>query len=56
MDKEKKAKKRSSKKFEPKLDPREELMIQIRGFQGRGALKKVQLKQTKWVSGPGVKQ
>nr|XP_034304917.1 cordon-bleu protein-like 1 isoform X4 [Crassostrea gigas] len=56
MDKEKKAKKRSSKKFEPKLDPREELMIQIRGFQGRGALKKVQLKQTKWVSGPGVTQ
>jgi hypothetical protein len=41
LDKEKKPKKRGSKKFEPKLDPREELMLQIRGFQGRSALKKV---------------
>ncbi|XP_078321244.1 uncharacterized protein LOC144621573 isoform X9 [Crassostrea virginica] len=56
LDKEKKAKKKSSKKFEPKLDPREELMLQIRGFQGREGLKKVPLKKTKWVSGPGVSQ
>ncbi|XP_056008241.1 nucleolar protein dao-5-like isoform X16 [Ostrea edulis] len=56
LDKEKKSKKKVNKRFEPKLDPREELMLQIRGFQGRNALKKVQLKQTKWVSGPAISQ
>ncbi|XP_062593976.1 FK506-binding protein 5-like isoform X7 [Saccostrea cucullata] len=56
LDKEKKSKRKSSKRFEPKLDPREELMLQIRNFQGRGGLKKVPVKKTKWVSGPGVNE
>ncbi|KAK3102241.1 hypothetical protein FSP39_009852 [Pinctada imbricata] len=47
-----KQKSKPSRKFEPKLDPREELMIAIRNFGGRGALHKVTVKQTHWASGP----
>ena len=36
-----KQKSKPSRKFEPKLDPREELMISIRNFGGRSALHKV---------------
>ncbi|KAK7499370.1 hypothetical protein BaRGS_00009345, partial [Batillaria attramentaria] len=38
-----------SKRFEPQLDPREELMIAIRSFGGRAGLNTVPVKSTKWV-------
>ncbi|RUS87027.1 hypothetical protein EGW08_005180 [Elysia chlorotica] len=36
-------------RFEPVLDPREELMLAIRGFKGREGLRSVPVQQTKWV-------
>ncbi|XP_070211400.1 protein cordon-bleu-like isoform X1 [Littorina saxatilis] len=39
----------SSTRFQPQLDPREELMIAIRGFGGRNELNTVPVKATKWV-------
>ncbi|KAK3724286.1 hypothetical protein RRG08_043285 [Elysia crispata] len=36
-------------RFEPVLDPREELMLAIRGFKGREGLRSVSVQQTKWV-------
>lgn len=46
-----KSKSKSRKYIEPKLDPREELMIAIRNFGGRGAMKKVPVNKTNWHSG-----
>ncbi|ESP02259.1 hypothetical protein LOTGIDRAFT_172258 [Lottia gigantea] len=36
------------KRFEPQLDPREELMIAIRSFGGRNSLEKVAVQNTNW--------
>ncbi|XP_059171513.1 mucin-2-like isoform X2 [Physella acuta] len=36
-------------KYEPEVDPREQLMISIRSFKGREGLRTVPVKNTKWV-------
>ncbi|KAL5006320.1 hypothetical protein ScPMuIL_015126 [Solemya velum] len=38
------------RKFEPKLDPREELMIAVRNYGGWSGLKRVPVRETKWHS------
>ncbi|KAJ8313921.1 hypothetical protein KUTeg_008482 [Tegillarca granosa] len=43
-----KQKSKSNRNFEPKLDPREELMIAIRNYGGIKKLKKVPVNQTHW--------
>ncbi|KAH9488522.1 hypothetical protein Btru_062225 [Bulinus truncatus] len=43
-----KSKPQSKSKFEPQLDPREQLMIAIRNFNGRSSLKTVPVQQTHW--------
>ncbi|XP_005109505.2 flocculation protein FLO11 [Aplysia californica] len=40
---------KSKSRFEPVLDPREELMIAIRGFHGREGLRPVPVTKAKWV-------
>ncbi|XP_071158099.1 epidermal growth factor receptor substrate 15 homolog isoform X30 [Mytilus edulis] len=46
-----KSKSKPRKYIEPKLDPREELMIAIKNFGGRTAMKKVPVNKTHWHSG-----
>ncbi|XP_052094765.1 uncharacterized protein LOC127730408 isoform X5 [Mytilus californianus] len=46
-----KSKSKPRKYIEPKLDPREELMIAIKNFGGRSAMKKVPVNKTHWHSG-----